>query len=315
MPYTAPIDRTNPTCFLFLIDQSLSMSESLAGQPGQHKMNAAADTVNRVLNSLALRCSQGMDVRNYFDIGILGYGHEQRVEYDENQVYGSMGTDEVWRPLGKDDVLDKSRLVESVIINVFPGTTLEWPFLSMSEVVAAAEIEDRNARESDGEGGTIEVTRKMPVWVQPDVGGHTLMCGALNYTAQSIQQWIARHPDSFPPTVINISDGEASDGDPEPLARQIMDLRTSDGNVLMFNCHLSDIPATPVQYPDHERDLPDEYAKRMFRMSSRMPATARNQAATLGIPVTEESRCYVYNADMVSLVQFLDIGTRGPSLH
>jgi hypothetical protein len=315
MPYTAAIDRTNPTCFLFLIDQSLSMSESLAGQPGQHKMKAAADTVNRVLNNLALRCSQGMNVRNYFDIGILGYGHAQRVEYDETQVYGYMGTDEVWRPLGKDDVWDKSRLVQSVIINVFPGTTLEWPFLSMSEVVEAAEIEDRNARESDGEGGTIEVNRKIPVWLQPDAGGHTPMCGALNYTAQSIQQWVALHPDSFPPTVINISDGEATDGDPEPLARQIMDLRTSDGNVLMFNCHLSDIPAIPVQYPDHERDLPDEYAKRMFRMSSRMPATARNQAATLGITVTEESRCYVYNADLVSLVQFLDIGTRGPSLH
>ena len=83
----------------------------------------------------------------------------------------------------------------------------------------------------------------------------------------------------------------------------------------MFNCHLSDIQATPVQYPGLERDLPDEYAKRMFRMSSRMPAAARNQAADLGIPVTEGSRCYVYNADMVSLVQFLDIGTRGPSLH
>ena len=315
MPYTAAIDRTNPTCFLFLIDQSLSMSESLAGQPGQHKMKAAADTVNRVLNNLALRCSQGMNVRNYFDIGILGYGHAQRVEYDETQVYGYMGTDEVWRPLGKDDVLDKSRLVQSVIINVFPGTTLEWPFLSMSEVVGAAEIEDRNARESDGEGGTIEVNRKIPVWLQPHAGLYTPMCGALNYTAQSIQQWVALHPDSFPPTVINISDGEATDGDPETLALQIMDLRTSDGNVLMFNCHLSDIQATPVQYPGLERDLPDEYAKRMFRMSSRMPAAARNQAADLGIPVTEGSRCYVYNADLVSLVQFLDIGTRGPSLH
>ena len=30
----------------------------------------------------------------------------------------------------------------------------------------------------------------------------------------------------------------------------------------------------------------------------------------MGLPVTEGSRGYVYNADLVALVQFLDIGTR-----
>ena len=34
MPYSADISRTNPGCFVFLVDQSGSMSEALGGQPG-----------------------------------------------------------------------------------------------------------------------------------------------------------------------------------------------------------------------------------------------------------------------------------------
>ena len=33
----------------------------------------------------------------------------------------------------------------------------------------------------------------------------------------------------------------------------------------------------------------------------------------MGLPVKDGSRGYVYNADMVALVQFLDIGTRAAS--
>ncbi len=314
MPYTSDISRANPTCFMFLIDQSYSMEGALAGQPGHAKMDAAADTMNRVLENLTLRCSQGMDVRDYFNIGILGYGYKQKAEYDPNQVYGYLDASEVYQEIPHDQ-LDKDNLVEGVVISVLPGTTLEQPFLPISKVVEAAEVVDRQVRESDGRGGIIEVTRKIPVWLRPHAGCHTPMCEALSYAGRAIEQWIAQHPNSFPPAVINISDGEANGGNPEPVAQQIMDLQTSDGNVLMFNCHLSEVAAMPIQYPDREIGLPDGYASQLFRMSSVMPQNIRNQAALLDIPVSEQSRCYVYNADMVSLAMFLDIGTRGQALH
>ena len=73
MPYTADISRNNPGCFLFLLDQSGSMSGALGGQPGLLKMDGAADAINRVLDAVSQRCSQGMDIRDYFDIGIITY--------------------------------------------------------------------------------------------------------------------------------------------------------------------------------------------------------------------------------------------------
>ena len=282
MPYNADISRLNPGCFLFLIDQSGSMKGFLGGQVGLRKMEGAVDALNRILDAISQRCSQGMDIRDYFDIGAITYT-----------------TDGSGSP---------------TLETVFPETSLEQPFLPVSQVVDIAEVEERQVKESDGAGGVVEVARKFPVWLRPTASYGTPMCGALSVAAKAIDYWTSEHPDSYPPMVINVTDGDATDGNPEPLAQDIMALSTSDGNVLLYNAHLSEMSALPVQYPSQESDIPpDEYAARMFRMSSVFPDPVLELAASIGLPVTEGSRGYVYNADAVALVQFLDIGTRAAS--
>ena len=282
MPYAADISRNNPSCFLFLVDQSASMSGALGGQPGLRKSNGAADALNRILDAVSQRCSQGMEVRDYFDAGIITY-----------TTYSTGETD-----LG----------------SVFPGTTPDQPFLKISEIAEVARVEDKTVRESDGAGGIVEVNRKFPVWLDPASIFGTPMCAALEAASTALEEWIENHPNSYPPMVINISDGEASDGDPEPIAWRIMDMQTSDGNVLLYNAHLSEMSVSPVQFPTDESELPpDDYAKSMFRMSSPFPEPVWKLAESMGLPAREGSRGYVFNADMVSLVQFLDIGTRAAS--
>ena len=283
MAYTADISRDNPASFLFLIDQSGSMTRLLAGRPGQRKMDHAADAINRILDTVAQRCSQGMEIRDYFQIGVLGYS-----------------TDEKGNP---------------IISSVLSGATIEEPYLPISEVVDAAEVEEKLVKESDGAGGLVEVTRRVPFWLRPHAEYGTPMCRAFEIACGALDTWISQHPDSFPPIVINISDGAASDGNPEEPAKKIMDLNTSDGNALLFNLHLSEVSALPVQYPDQQQLLPqnDEYAASMFKMSSILPESSRNQAMILDLPVNESSRGYVFNADVTALVQFLDIGTRAAS--
>ena len=46
----------------------------LGGQPGQLIMDGAADAVNRILDAISQRCSQGMDIRDYFHIGLITHG-------------------------------------------------------------------------------------------------------------------------------------------------------------------------------------------------------------------------------------------------
>ena len=127
--------------------------------------------------------------------------------------------------------------------------------------------------------------------------------------AAALEEWVSNHSESFPPIVINITDGMATDGDPENFALRIMDLATTDGNVLVFNAHLSSVGAMPALFPSQVTGLPDEYATKLFRMSSVLPESCRNLAATQGIPVDEGSRGFVFNANLEALVQFLDIGT------
>ncbi len=74
MPYSAEISRANPTCFLFLLDQSQSMLQPLAGAAGKTKAEAVADAVNQLLYTLVLRCVWGNSVLDRFHVGVLGYG-------------------------------------------------------------------------------------------------------------------------------------------------------------------------------------------------------------------------------------------------
>ncbi len=279
MPYSADISRSSPGCFLFLIDQSGSMTQALGGQPGQRKMDQAAETLNRTLDSIAQRCSQGMDIRDYFHIGAMGYKTDDRGN--------------------------------SIVQSLLPGTSVQQPFLLISQVVDIAEVQERPVRESDGAGGLVEVTRRVPVWLHPEAEYGTPMCEALELGSAALEGWINQYPASYPPIVINISDGMATDGNPEGFAQGIMALATEDGNALMFNAHLSELATMPVQFPGAETVLPDEYARQLFRMSSTLPESNRSLAATLDIPVTADSRGFVFNANLESLVHFLDIGTRG----
>src|SRR5215468_9193973 len=74
MAYQADISRSNPGCFLFLIDQSGSMADGFAGGNGHSKAAELATIINRLLASLVIRCSKDEGVRDYFDVGVIGYG-------------------------------------------------------------------------------------------------------------------------------------------------------------------------------------------------------------------------------------------------
>ena len=278
MPYTAEISRANPACFLFLVIQCMSVPAY------------SADAVNRIVDTLSQRCSSGMDIRDYFHIGILGY--------TTGGFLGMGGLKNTY---------------------TLPGTTPEQPFLPISQVVEVADIEEKRVKENYGGGEVVEVTRRMPVWLRHQKGSLDPMRQMLSFVERPLAQWIGQHPNSYPPIVVIICDGWATDGDPQKEAQRIRDLRTNDGNVLLFTVHLSNHnQSRPTLFPSVEDGLQSlgegsDDSKMMFRMTSVLPWSSRQAAASLGFEVDELSRGLVLNADAVALAQFLDIGTRGPS--
>lgn len=277
MAYSAEISRTNPSCFLFLIDRSGSMEDDWAGEPGKQKAEGLATIINRLLQNLVIKCAKSEGVRDYYHVGVLGYG-------------------------GK---------VEPAFSGPLAGKELA-PVSAIAD--GPARIEERTKKTDDGAGGLVEQTIKFPIWFDAVAGGGTPMCGALARARQTLAGWIGEHPASFPPIVINITDGEATDGDPTAAAEGLRGLTTDDGNLLLFNLHLSSQRAAPVQFPASEDGLPDRYAKLLFRLSSPLPPFMRGVAEQEGFPADDGARGFVFNADMVSVIQFLDIGTRPNNL-
>ena len=88
-------------------------------------------------------------------------------------------------------------------------------------------------------------------------------------------------------------------------------LRAARRCATLFNIHLSaHKDATPVVFPDSPDHLPDEYSRMLFNTASPLTDAMRAIAKERGIPTTAGSRAFVLNADMVALVQAIEIGTR-----
>lgn len=271
MPYSKEVSRRNPSAIMFLLDQSGSMNEGFGTASGT-KAQGAADAINRLLQELILKCTKEEGIRDYFDVAVVGYGSSQD----------------------------------------YAGPLIGQRFVKLSWLGQhPRKIEERTRKEPDGAGGIVETRVKFPIWFDPVASSDTPMCKALELAYDWVRDWVASHNDAFPPMIFNITDGGATDADPEDAAKRIMALSTSDGNVLMFNCHISGTSESEILFPESEEELPaDELARKLFRMSSLLPQRVIELAQKENLSVEQNSRGFAFNADLVHLIRFLDIGTR-----
>lgn len=277
MPYSAEISRANPSCFIFLIDQSGSMVDPISGSEGKRKCDSVADAINRLLHNLIIKCARGEGVRNFYEVCVIGYG--------------------------------------ATVAPAFSGPLAGRDLVPLSEVAnSPARVEERIKKVDDGAGGVIEQKVKFPIWFEPVAKGITPMGTALSMAHSLLQVWVSRHMSSYPPIVINITDGEATDSGPVPQAEALCSLATEDGNVLLLNCHISSQAKDPIVFPENDAELPDEFARTLFQVSSPLPASLRELARSENFMLSPESRGFAFNADLVELIRFLDIGTRSSNL-
>jgi len=278
MSYTAEISRMNPTCFLFLIDQSGSMGDAFP-ETSRKKAENVADAINRLLQNLVIRSSKSEGVRDYFNVSVIGYGSNTGPAFS-----GELA--------GKEQVP-----ISQVAIN-------------------PARIVERTKKVEDGAGGLVDQTIKFPVWFDPTSNGGTPMCQAMETAHRILSTWLSQHPDCFPPIVIHITDGESTDGDPTEAMQRLVRLASNDGNVLLFNVHLSSNPdSKPVEFPAPPVELPDRYARMLFDHASALtPYMVSVARSDYQLKLSDGAKGFVLNADPILVVTALDIGTRTPTL-
>jgi hypothetical protein len=286
--YAQSASRSNPACIIFLLDQSYSMINGLAGSP-RPKIDALAIGINRFLADLITLCEKGEEKpRNYFDVGVIGYTTDRNDP--PNSIVGPVLVGERGTLAGR-DLVSVSELFDDPLA-----------------------IEERQKMVDDGAGGLISTTFKMPIWYrkpsEAEMSG-TPMCAAMDYARSVAESWCITHPKSFPPVVIHLTDGEPTDGDPQPSAEALKSLATEDGQLLLFNCHISESQANPVVFPNSEHILSDELAKALFRMSSELPDKLRGVAESKGVLCGPGARGMVFNADGAQMLMLIQMGTVG----
>lgn len=279
--YTAQITRNTPTAFIFLIDQSVSMRQTTTLYGEEMPMaEAVARIVNHQLNELVLRCIKGSETRDYYDIAIIGYG--------ENAYSGWKGELE-----GRDFVK--------------PSELKEHPYKKIT-----------TKKETRTRKGVKVVEVEEVQWVEAEATeGWTRVHLAFEKAKGLLDEWMEKHheKDCYPPTIINITDGEFNGATKEYVLQQANELKsmfTNDGNVILFNIHISANKAVCVTCPASKDEVSfSSLATTMYEMSSLLPMRYSDRIADLrgdGTP-NNRYRAMSINADMSTLIQLMDIGT------
>lgn len=277
--YTAEISRKNPTAFVFLIDQSGSMSNTVEfNGKTMKRAEAAAIVVNETLLNMVADCTKLGEVRHYFDVAVIGYGQKETADLVwEGNLQGRD-----W--VGTTELDGKTAFTLMKPVRIRKGGFKELP---------------------------------ISAWFSPIHAKRTPMKSALQLAHDLLKEWIAAHPGAYPPAVLNITDGEATDASNEQLldaATQLRSLRTIDGNVLLFNCHMSGAGDASVVFPVVKNELPqDEYAHLLFDMSSDLPSRYNRQIAEWRNQDLQTYTAMMLNADVENVFKLMEIGTRTAS--
>jgi hypothetical protein len=279
--YTAQITRNTPTAFIFLIDQSVSMQRMTTLNGEEMTMSeAAARIVNQQINELVLRCIKSNEIRHYYDIAVIGYGQEA--------YSGWTGS------------LEGRKFVS-------PEELQNHPF---KKIVVR---EEKNTRK----GVQIKEIEKVQWMEARHDGSWTHLHKAFDMAHDLLDDWMREHHDKdcYPPTIINITDGQFNGATKDYVLQQANELKsmfTNDGNVILFNIHFApNKSGDEVVCPISKNELNgDSYAETLFEMSSLLPLRYNDDIARrLNDDRPGRHVAMGVNADATALIKLMDIGT------
>src|SRR4051812_6034638 len=142
--YAKSAERANPACIVFLLDQSYSMNDGIAGTP-KPKIDVLAAGINRFIGDLISLCEKGEEEgpRHYFDVGVIGYTTDRS---DPPIPIVGPALNGAGRTLSGRDLVSVPDLFNDPLA-----------------------VEDRERNEVDDTGGIVKVMVKFPVWYRkPD---------------------------------------------------------------------------------------------------------------------------------------------------
>lgn len=277
--YSAPITRLHPTAFILLVDRSGSMAEKIVFEGVEMtKAHAVRLVAGTFIDELLYRARREAGTMDYYDIAVLGYSGD------------------------------------GVLSLLSPGGEFTTP----SRLAASGVMSEKISRERMlPSGRSVVAVTQHNVWFDDRAAGATPLCAALREGSSLAAWWCRqkRNRASYPPTVINITDGEASDGNDDDVraaAELIRATGTSDGNTILMNIHLArsgdETPA--VLFPSSPDELPDHrYARLLWDISSEMPEGYNDMIAGFRSGAEAPFRAVGWGSHIGGVAAMMNIGS------
>ena len=285
LDYNVRITRHNPGLIIILIDQSTSMNDEY--KDGVSIADATASVVNDFLNEIVYKCQREDGVRDYFQFLIIGYGPETKeLSYEPVICWDGNLKGKEW--------VTTSELKANVLKSVETEKMEKMPW-----------------------GEIIKSITPKNIWIDTIADGLTPMKGAFELCLEKIQDSCNDRQDSYPPLIINITDGYPTDIEDDSelieVCNKIKNVTTKHGNALLFNCLFTNSNER-ILFPFLNQDInfEDNYHKTLFQCSSTLPTKMRQKAyEKYGNEdfLNEETVGLIINSDIKALNDLLNIGT------
>ena len=276
MAYQKLVGTPSPGLFFILIDQSGSMSAPMA--EGKSRAEWAALAVNRCIMEIVKRCEHMESIKDRCSLVVIGYGAPTACPQANGQAaYIMLG--------GKISEIANKKL--------------------------RTDTTTKKTKISDGAGGLMDGETKfhLDIWIEPYAEGSTPMDQAFSKAEEVASKWVLEYPDNFPPVVVNITDGEPSDSTAtDNAAKSLMRVATSDGNLLLFNGHITD-GVNEIVFPTSEAQLTNPLGKLMFRMSSEIPPTLLQASREVGFESKQGCRGLIVNGRETEMIKLINFGS------
>ena len=285
--YRRVINHCDRCAILFIIDCSLSMKEiTRYGYTEMPKIDAAAFIVNFMIEELLARATRYANVRDYYDIGVIGYSGNEAFSLLDNSDY------------------------ERVFMNT-PRIADTMPQPRGVEI---------NVRDYDG---TIHTeTFNTHFWADPTASGASPLYDALVMTKGLIEAWCndPKNKSCFAPMIFHFGDGlasDAEDSDVLQIADETKAISLNGENTILFNVYFSTLgegEANAEIYPVEKTFATSDRDKEfMYRMSSPLPREITEDLPLLhGIYTQSTRRAVAFNTTPISMLSLLCIGTLQP---
>lgn len=282
--YQQSITHIHRTAVIIAIDCSLSMQNwTHLHHTRMRKMEAAALIANFAIDEIAVRATRGNEVRNYYDVAVIGYSGDG---------------------------------AEVIIGNEYNHLTDIKTLFERTPQPVCYNIEQYDC---NGERVTTPIT--LHEWVKPKACGSTPMYEALTLSKSLISDWCDNPHNriSTPPLIINISDGGCSDADNDDIidiAKDIQEIGTLDGATLLVNIYLAtegNNDNKSIVFPSLEEYSSDDQEELLlYNISSTLPQELEPILHKLtGYKRDGWCKCFARNASICEILAMADIGTEG----